>query len=179
MVNLPSVSRPVSPSVSRPVSPPVSRPKLQSKSLPVLSSTNNSMVPTNRRLPSKSLPVLPVAPRKLLRYQDYIDTPLENRDFLYISKPKTPSSSSQNLPTNSRLSPNPNNNNKPKSVGGVNLTPLISALLLAGIKLALEQKKIAKTSKATKTAKTAKASKATKTAKTSKATKTTRRRKTI
>ena len=39
---------------------------------------------------------------------------------------------------------------RPRSVGGVNLTPLISALLLAGIKLALEQKKIAKASKAAK-----------------------------
>jgi bifunctional non-homologous end joining protein LigD len=134
--------------------------------------------------------VLPVAPRTLLRYQDYLNILPQHKDK-YISKPKTPSSSSQNSPTNSRLSPNP------KSVGGVNLTPLISALLLAGIKLALEQKKIAKkakaskatktakASKATKTAKaskatkTAKASKATKTAKTSKATKATRRRKTI
>ena len=58
---------------------------------------------------------------------------------------------------------------KPSSrkTGGVNLTPLISALLLAGIKLALEQKKKAKsaksaTSKSTKSAKAAKAAKATK-----------------
>jgi hypothetical protein len=36
---------------------------------------------------------------------------------------------------------------KPSYTGGVNLTPLISALLLAGIKLALEQKK--KTKKVT------------------------------
>ena len=63
-------------------------------------------------------------------------------------------------------------NRKPSSrkTGGVNLTPLISALLLAGIKLALEQKKKAKaaksakaaTSKSTKSAKSAKAAKATK-----------------
>ena len=46
---------------------------------------------------------------------------------------------------------------RPRSVGGVNLTPLISALLLAGIKLALEQKKIAKASKAAKAAKASKA----------------------
>lgn len=58
---------------------------------------------------------------------------------------------------------------KPSSrkTGGVNLTPLISALLLAGIKLALEQKKKAKsakaaTSKSTKSAKATKAAKATK-----------------
>jgi hypothetical protein len=53
-----------------------------------------------------------------------------------------------------------NNNNKSKlegskSTGGVNLTPLISALLLAGIKLSLEQnkktKKVASNSKSTKT----------------------------
>ncbi len=50
---------------------------------------------------------------------------------------------------------------RPRSVGGVNLTPLISALLLAGIKLALEQKKIAKASKAAKAAKSSKAAKAT------------------
>uniref|UniRef100_A0A6C0KA34 Uncharacterized protein n=1 Tax=viral metagenome TaxID=1070528 RepID=A0A6C0KA34_9ZZZZ len=46
---------------------------------------------------------------------------------------------------------------RPRSVGGVNLTPLISALLLAGIKLALEQKKKAKASKAAKAAKGSKA----------------------
>jgi hypothetical protein len=141
--------------------PSVSPPVASSKSLP--------------KLPSKSLPVLPVAPRTLIRYQDYLNILPQHKDK-YISKPKTPSSSSQNSPTNSRLSPNP------KSVGGVNLTPLISALLLAGIKLALEQKKIAKkakASKATKTAKTSKATKTAKSAKASKATKTTRRRKTI
>ena len=42
-----------------------------------------------------------------------------------------------------------------RSTGGVNLTPLISALLLAGIKLSLEQnkktKKVASDSKSTKT----------------------------
>jgi hypothetical protein len=42
---------------------------------------------------------------------------------------------------------------RPRSVDGVNLTPLISALLLAGIKLALEQKKIDKASKAAKSSK--------------------------
>ena len=154
----------------QPVSPSKSRPKLLSKSLPVLPSTNNSMVPTNnsmvptnnsmvptnRLLPSKSLPV---APRILVRYENYLNI-LPEKKGLYISKPKTPPSSSQQSPTNSRLSPNPNNNNnqsvsrnKPKSVGGVNLTPLISALLLAGIKLALELKKKAKTAKAAKTTK--------------------------
>ena len=52
-------------------------------------------------------------------------------------------------------SKNSNNSNKPKSTGGVNLTPLISALLLAGIKLSLEQnkksKKVADGRKSTKT----------------------------
>ena len=70
---------------------------------------------------------------------------------------------------------------KPSSrkTGGVNLTPLISALLLAGIKLALEQKKKAKAAKTTNAAKTTKsaASKSTKSAKAAKATK--RQRKTI
>lgn len=62
-----------------------------------------------------------------------------------------------------------------RKTGGVNLTPLISALLLAGIKLALEQKKKAKTANAAKSAKTTKsASKATKAAKATK-----RQRKTI
>jgi hypothetical protein len=110
--------------------------------------------------------VLPVAPRIPKRYQDYLNILPEHKDDKYISKPKTPSSSSQQSPRNSRLSPNPNNNNNPKSVGGVNLTPLISALLLAGIKLALEQKKIAKKAKASKATKTAKATKATRRRKT-------------
>jgi hypothetical protein len=109
--------------------------------------------------------VLPVAPRIPKRYEDYLNILPEHKDK-YFSKPKTPSSSSQQSPTNSSLSPNPNNNNNPKSVGGVNLTPLISALLLAGIKLALEQKKIAKKAKASKATKTAKASKATRRRKT-------------
>jgi hypothetical protein len=39
---------------------------------------------------------------------------------------------------------------KPKK-GGFNLAPLISAVLLAGIKLSLEQKKIANKNKTTKT----------------------------
>lgn len=44
-----------------------------------------------------------------------------------------------------------------KSRGGVNLTPLISALLLAGIKLSLEQnKKAKKGTDASKSAKSAK-----------------------
>lgn len=53
---------------------------------------------------------------------------------------------------------------KPSSLktGGVNLTPLISALLLAGIKLALDKKKKANAAKTTKSAKAAKAAKATK-----------------
>lgn len=73
---------------------------------------------------------------------------------------------------------------KPSSrkTGGVNLTPLISALLLAGIKLALEQKKKAKTANAAKSAKTTKSatSKSVKAAKAAKATKPLKRqRKTI
>ena len=172
ITHLQPVSRPVSPSKSRPATPSKSRPKLLSKSLPVLPSTNNSMVPTNRLLPSKSLPVAPQAIP--IRYENYLNI-LPEKKGLYISKPKTPPS--QQSPTNSRLSPNPNNNNnqsvsrnKPKSVGGVNLTPLISALLLAGIKLALELKNRAKAAKAAKAAKTAK---------TTKTTKASRRRKTI
>lgn len=64
---------------------------------------------------------------------------------------------------------------KPSSrkTGGVNLTPLISALLLAGIKLALEQKKKAKSAKAANAAKTTKSAKSAKsaTSKSAKATK--------
>jgi hypothetical protein len=37
--------------------------------------------------------------------------------------------------------PKKNEKNAKKAVGGFNLTPLISALLLAGIRLSLEQKK--------------------------------------
>jgi hypothetical protein len=67
----------------------------------------------------------------------------------------------------------------PKTTDDVNLkshaslTPLISALLLAGIKLALEEKKRTNGCKAAKAAKTSKAAKANKSAKAS------RRRKTI
>ena len=50
----------------------------------------------------------------------------------------------------------PNRKSK-KSRGGVNLTPLISALLLAGIKLSLEQNK--KTKKGTDASKSAKSAK--------------------
>ena len=44
----------------------------------------------------------------------------------------------------------PKPKNKPKK-GGFNLAPLISAVLLAGIKLSLEQKKISNKNKTTKT----------------------------
>jgi hypothetical protein len=82
---------------------------------------------------------------------------------------KSPSSknntSSSNYSKNSKDSKNSSNSNRAnnannlkwsnKSTGGVNLTPLISALLLAGIKLSLEQnkktKKVACDSKSTKT----------------------------
>ena len=65
-----------------------------------------------------------------------------------------------------------------RKIGGVNLTPLISALLLAGIKLALEQKKKAKTANAAKSA--SKSAKSTKSAKAAKAAKPLKRqRKTI
>jgi hypothetical protein len=69
----------------------------------------------------------------------------------------------------------------PKTTDDVNLkshaslTPLISALLLAGIKLALEEKKRTNGCKAAKAAKAAKTSKATKAAKAAAS----RRRKTI
>lgn len=72
---------------------------------------------------------------------------------------KSPSSknniSSLNNSKSSKSSSNSNRANKlNKSTGGVNLTPLISALLLAGIKLSLEQNKKTKkvASKSTKTA---------------------------
>ncbi len=48
-----------------------------------------------------------------------------------------------NSKSNSKSSPTPTPKSN-KSKGGVNLTPLISALLLAGIKLSLEQNKKAK-----------------------------------
>jgi hypothetical protein len=82
---------------------------------------------------------------------------------------KSPSSknntSSSNYSKSSKDSKNSSNSNRAnnannlkwsnKSTGGVNLTPLISALLLAGIKLSLEQnkktKKVASNSKSTKT----------------------------
>lgn len=82
---------------------------------------------------------------------------------------KSPSSknntSSSNYSKSSKDSKNSSNSNRAnnannlkwsnKSTGGVNLTPLISALLLAGIKLSLEQnkktKKVACDSKSTKT----------------------------
>ena len=51
------------------------------------------------------------------------------------------SSVSNNSKSNPTPAPTPKSN---KSKGGVNLTPLISALLLAGIKLSLEQNKKAK-----------------------------------
>ena len=61
------------------------------------------------------------------------------------------SSVSNNYKSNSKSKSNPSSNPTPaptpksnKSKGGVNLTPLISALLLAGIKLSLEQNKKAK-----------------------------------
>ena len=60
---------------------------------------------------------------------------------------RTLSSVSNNYKSNSKSksksnpTPTPKSN---KSKGGVNLTPLISALLLAGIKLSLEQNKKAK-----------------------------------
>ncbi len=72
---------------------------------------------------------------------------------------KSPSSKnniSSNYSKNSKDSKYSKSSNKSnKSTGGVNLTPLISALLLAGIKLSLEQnkktKKVACDSKSTKT----------------------------
>jgi hypothetical protein len=82
---------------------------------------------------------------------------------------KSPSSknntSSSNYSKSSKDSKNSSNSNRAnnannlkwsnKSTGGVNLTPLISALLLAGIKLSLEQnkktKKVTSNSKSTKT----------------------------
>lgn len=66
--------------------------------------------------------------------------------------------SSQLSVSQSRLSSrsrSPRSPRTPSHTGGVNLTPLISALLLAGIKLSLEQnkktKKVASNSKSTKT----------------------------
>jgi len=58
---------------------------------------------------------------------------------------RTLSSVSNNSKSNSKSKSNPTPAPKSnKSKGGVNLTPLISALLLAGIKLSLEQNKKAK-----------------------------------
>jgi hypothetical protein len=81
------------------------------------------------------------------------------------SKNNTSSSNYSKSSKDSKDSKNSKNSNKAnnannlkwsnKSTGGVNLTPLISALLLAGIKLSLEQnkktKKVACDSKSTKT----------------------------
>jgi hypothetical protein len=65
---------------------------------------------------------------------------------------KSPSSKNDVSSKNSNSS---NKSKSNKSTGGVNLTPLISALLLAGIKLSLEQnkksKKVADGRKSTKT----------------------------
>ena len=75
------------------------------------------------------------------------------------SQPRSPQLSSQLSAYQSRLSsrsrsPRLSSQSSPHK-GGVNLTPLISALLLAGIKLSLEQnkktKKVASNSKSTKT----------------------------
>ena len=69
-----------------------------------------------------------------------------------ISKVSNHSKQSKSNPTPKS---NPKSNPKSKkSRGGVNLTPLISALLLAGIKLSLElNKKTKKSTDATKSAK--------------------------
>uniref|UniRef100_A0A6C0LC88 Uncharacterized protein n=1 Tax=viral metagenome TaxID=1070528 RepID=A0A6C0LC88_9ZZZZ len=72
---------------------------------------------------------------------------------------KSPSSKNDISSKNSKNSKDSkyskSSNKSNKSTGGVNLTPLISALLLAGIKLSLEQnkktKKVASNSKSTKT----------------------------
>ena len=60
-----------------------------------------------------------------------------------------------NLNMSKKLNKSSRSDKSNKSTGGVNLTPLISALLLAGIKLSLElnkkTKKVASNSKSTKT----------------------------
>ena len=131
------------------------------RSLPV-SPRNNSKVPS--KSPTVSRAQSPI----LLSHIDYNNVKDEQK-YKYALKPTTPSTSpSKNNPPSSSPSnspssknnPNPNNKLTPL-VGGVNLTPLISALLLAGIKLALDQKKKAKASKAAKAAKGSKAAKAT------------------
>ena len=130
-------------------------------------------LPVSRpKSPSNSRPVTPV-PKPYWFYRNI----LPEYKHLYTQLPKTPPSSPKQSPTNNNPSPpslNNNNNNNPasggkrrKSVGGVNLTPLISALLLAGIKLALEQKKKAKSANAVNAAKTTKSA----TSKSTKATK--------
>jgi hypothetical protein len=53
---------------------------------------------------------------------------------------------------------------KARTIGGFDLTPLISAILLAGIKLSIRQNKnLVEKSKSTKTTKSAKSTKSTKT----------------
>ena len=127
--------------------------------------------PTPARSSPKSLPMTPVLPRSLPKYpiyktREHYDDTLPGYKHLYAVKSQIPSYS----PPLTTVPIIPIKKAKARSVGGVNLTPLISALLLAGIKLALEQKKKAKaaksakaaTSKSTKSAKSAKAAKATK-----------------
>ena len=128
----------------------------------------NKRSPVSRHVSPVSRHVSPI----LLRYQDYLNIHPEHKGR-YFSKPKTPSTS----PSSSPNSPSSNNKLQP-TIGGINLkrqtslTPLISALLLAGIKLALEEKKRTNGCKAAKAAKTSKANSA-------KAANTVRRRKTI
>ena len=140
-----------------------------------------SPTPVARASPN-SLPISP-KPTPSWNYENILD-----KDKHLYTEIQSPPSSPKKYPTNNNPSPpspsnNKNNNNNPasggkqrKSVGGVNLTPLISALLLAGIKLALDKKKKANATKSAKSAKSA-ASKSTKSAKATKPLK--RQRKTI
>ncbi len=112
---------------------------------------NHSLLP--KPLSSRSQPL----PSQLSASQSRLSSRSQPLPSQLSASQSRLSSRSQPLPSqlSSKLSASRSRSRLSSHTGGVNLTPLISALLLAGIKLSLEQnkktKKVASNSKSTKT----------------------------